>query len=92
MGRPQAQSRPDGKKILKQISQETGGGYFEYSKKKSVEDIYKEIEEELRSQYSIGYTPTSASNGDQFRAIRLMAKQKGLVVQSRSGYYAGSSA
>lgn len=92
MGRPSAQSRPDGKKILRQISQETGGGYFEVSKKKTVQEIYQEIEDELRSQYSIGYTPKQSSGGNQFRTIRLTVKQKGLVVQSRSGYYPGGGA
>ncbi|MBV8863972.1 MAG: VWA domain-containing protein, partial [Acidobacteriaceae bacterium] len=48
--------RPDGKKILKEISRQTGGSYFEVSKKKSVEEIYTAIEEELRHQYSLGYT------------------------------------
>ena len=47
---------PMAKRYLKQISKETGGGYFEYGKKKSLEDIYAEIQDELRNQYSIGYT------------------------------------
>lgn len=85
------QNRPDGKKILQQISKETGGAYFEVSKKKTVEAIYGEIEEELRNQYSIGYTSDRASTDDQFRTIQLRAKQKGLVVQARSGYYPAPS-
>ena len=86
-GGRQTQSRPDGKKILRQISKETGGGYFEVSKKKTVEDIYKEIEDELRNQYSIGYTSDRPTSDDAFRAISLSVKGKGLIVQSRSGYY-----
>ncbi|MDQ2840337.1 MAG: hypothetical protein M3Y72_04715 [Acidobacteriota bacterium] len=86
-----SQDRPDGKKILRQISKETGGGYFEVSKKKTVDEIYKEIEEELRNQYSIGYTSDRPTNKGEFRTIGLTVKQKGLVVQSRSGYYPGQS-
>lgn len=81
------QDRPDGKKILRQISKETGGGYFEVSKKKTVEQIYREIEEELRNQYSIGYTSDQPDSQGDFRAITLTVKGKGLTVQSRSGYY-----
>src|ERR1700756_3573378 len=42
---PQEQ-RPDGKKILTRISQETGGRFFEVSKKETVDQIYAQIEEE----------------------------------------------
>jgi VWFA-related protein len=84
---PQA-TRPDGKRILERISKETGGGFFEVSKKHPLEEIYKRIEEELRSQYSLGYSPERTS-GAGYRKIRVTAKQKGLVVQARDGYYAG---
>ena len=82
--------RVDGKKVLKQISKETGGAYFEKSKKKSVEDIYAQIEDELRNQYSIGYSPEGGSDGG-FRKITLTAKKSGLVVQTREGYYASAN-
>lgn len=81
------ESRPDGKKVLQQISRETGGSYFEISKKKTVDQIYTEIEEELRNQYSLGYTSDQTSSGG-FRKIQLTVKQKGLTVQTRDGYYA----
>jgi VWFA-related protein len=80
------QNRPDGKKILQQISKETGGGFFEVSKKRPIEQIYSRLEEELRNQYSLGYTPEKA--GAEFRKITLAVKQKGLIVQARDGYYA----
>ncbi|HEX4808615.1 MAG TPA: VWA domain-containing protein, partial [Bryobacteraceae bacterium] len=90
-GRGGGMERPDGKKILKQISKETGGSYFEVSKKKSVDDIYAEIEKELRNQYSIGYTSDNTSTETAFRKIELTVKKKGLTVQARDGYYPNSS-
>jgi VWFA-related protein len=84
---PQEQ-RPDGKKILARISQETGGRMFEVSKKLTVDQIYAQIEEELRNQYSIGYTPDRANAGRGYHKIQLVAKGKDLVVQTRDGYYA----
>lgn len=85
-GRPQSQARGEGKKILQRISKETGGGFFEVSKKMPIEKIYEQIEEELRSQYSLGYTPVKGDSG--FRKIKVTAKGKGLVAQARDGYYA----
>ena len=87
-GRFPGAERPDGKKILQQISRETGGAYFEVSKKKSVDQIYSEIEEELRNQYSIGYTPDRALSEGGYRKIQVTVKGKKYTVQARDGYYA----
>jgi len=83
----QAAQHPDGKKILQQISRETGGGFFEVSKKESIEDIYRKIQEELRNQYSIGYVSDQGASGSMFRAISLTTKNKGMTVQAPEGYY-----
>ncbi|MGB7621881.1 MAG: VWA domain-containing protein [Terriglobia bacterium] len=82
------ESRPDGKKILERISQETGARLFEVSKKEPIDKIYSQIQEELRSQYSLGYTPDKADSGPGYHKVHLTAKQKDLVVQTRDGYYA----
>lgn len=83
------ESRPDGKKILEQISRETGGRFFEVTKKQTVDQIYTEIDEELRNQYSLGYTPEKADATSGYHKIQLTVKQKDLIVQTREGYYAG---
>jgi VWFA-related protein len=87
MRQPVQMQRPDGKKILQQMSRETGGGFFEVTKKVSIDDIYDRIEEELRNQYSIGYTSDARDSGYAFRKITLTAKRKNLIVQTREGYY-----
>ena len=83
------QNRPDGKKIMERLAKETGGGFFEGSKKQTMEDIYRQIQEELRNQYSLGYTPDK-NTGPGYRRVQLAAKQKGLIVQARDGYYAAA--
>lgn len=83
------QDHPDGKKVLERISKETGGELFQVSKKHSIEDIYAEIEEELRNQYSLGYTPDHASTEDTYHLLHLTTNQKDLIVQAREGYYSG---
>jgi len=87
-GRYPQEQRPDGKKILQEISKATGGQMFEVSKKETVDKIYSEIEEELHGQYSLGYAPDKNA-GAGYHKIRLTTKQKELVVQARDGYYSG---
>jgi VWFA-related protein len=86
--RPSQEPRPDGKKILERISRETGGRLFEVSKKETVSQIYTSIAEELRTQYSLGYTPNKEESAEGYHRIKLTAKGKDLSVQTRDGYYA----
>jgi VWFA-related protein len=76
-----------GPKVMERLARETGGGYFAVSEDKSIEQIYAEIEEELRNQYSIGYTPDRPDGDKTFRKITLTAARKDLVVRTRAGYY-----
>lgn len=88
-GRHQEEPRADGKKTLERISKETGGRLFEVSKKQPIDEIYSQIEEELRNQYSLGYTPDRTAEGAPgYRKIQLSTKEKDLTVQTRQGYYA----
>jgi VWFA-related protein len=77
----------DGKKVLERISKETGGRMFEVSKKQTVDQIYQQIQDELRNQYNLGYTPDRAGDGPEYHKIHVATKQKDLVVQARDGYY-----
>ncbi|HSK43369.1 MAG TPA: VWA domain-containing protein [Candidatus Binatia bacterium] len=88
-GRYPQEPRVDGKKILDQMSRETGGRLFEVSGKQTVEKIYAQIEEDLRNQYSLGYTPDRNDPGEGFHKISVKTKQKDLVVHAREEYYWG---
>ncbi len=84
------QDRPDGKKILQQIAEETGGRFNSVGALHHLDKIFADIQEELRSQYNIGYTPDPPSEAGLYRHIHLTAKtnkKKDLVVQTRAGYY-----
>ncbi len=84
--------RPDGKKVMQQLAQETGGRFFEVSKRLPVEKVFEAIQEDLRNQYSIGYSSDAGKDaGAYYRRIHLMAKNKNLVVTSREGYYPGAA-
>ncbi|HEY0564474.1 MAG TPA: VWA domain-containing protein, partial [Terriglobales bacterium] len=83
---PRRVEHADGKKVLQQISEQTGGRMFEVSKKHPLDEIYQQIQDELRSQYNIGYTPSDRSVG--YHKIALTTDQKNALVQTRQGYYA----
>ena len=72
---------------LKKMSEETGGRMFEVSRKKPLKEIYEELQQELRSQYSIGYTPPNGGNRGAFRRIKIVPRNRELRVQARLGYY-----
>jgi VWFA-related protein len=79
---------PDGAGALRRISKDTGAGFFEVSKKRSIDQIFEAIQDELRSQYSIGYVSNEPVRISEWRSIQLTAKPKGLVVQARERYWA----
>jgi VWFA-related protein len=85
-----AESRVDGKKILQRISTETGGQLFQVSKKVPLDKVFAEVEDELRNQYSLGYTPNPANTEAGYHKINLRTQKKDLKVQARDGYYAGN--
>ncbi len=88
-GYPQQTQHPDGKKVLQRMSRETGGRFFEVSKKEPIDQIYKQIEEELRNQYNLGFTPDKANSTPGYHKITLTTTNKDFGVQTREGYYAG---
>jgi VWFA-related protein len=78
---------PNGKKVLEQMSRETGGRFFEVSKKHPLAAVYDDIDGDLRHQYSLGYSPDRTEAAGGYHRIRLTTKEKGLIVQTREGYY-----
>lgn len=75
--------------IMQRLAKETGGGYFEVSKKLSIDQVYALIQDDLRSQYNIGYVSDRPAAISEFRKVQLTLKRAGLVVQSRDRYWAG---
>jgi VWFA-related protein len=78
----------DGKKPLLRMSKETGGTFFEVSKKQTIQEIFDTIQDELRSQYNLGYVSDEPVRISEFRTLQLTTKQKGLTVQARDRYWA----
>jgi VWFA-related protein len=77
-----------GKMELERMAKETGGVSFGVTGKQSINAIYSEIEETLRSQYSIGYTPSGSGPDGKYHRIKLVTKDQRLTVDARDGYFA----
>jgi hypothetical protein len=86
---PTGSGHIDGKKNLERMAQETGGRFFEVKKNQNVAQIYNQIAEELRAQYRLGYTPAQDAASSGYHRIELTLHQKGLLIQTRDGYYTG---
>jgi VWFA-related protein len=76
---------------LRKMSEETGGHVFHVDKKHPLPAVFKELQDEMRSQYAIGYTPTNDKQDGSFRRIELRTKDHNLKVQARKGYFASPS-
>ena len=79
---------PGGKTAMMRLAKETGGSFFEVSKKQSIGQIYGIIEQELRSQYNLGYVSDQPVRVSEFRKLQLAVDRKDLIVQSRDRYWA----
>ena len=77
-----------GDRQMKELAQETGGRVIDVGKnEKKLKEAFDQIAQELRTQYSVGYTPTNNKKDGTFRKVEIRPKQ-GLKVQARTGYYA----
>lgn len=78
----------DLRRILRSLSEETGGRAFFPDKADQLEDVYKEIASELKSQYYVTYEPRNTIWDGRWRRIRLSTAKKDIDIRTRSGYYA----
>jgi VWFA-related protein len=75
--------------FLKEMSEPTGGRTFQV-KKMPVAKIFEIIQEEMRSQYALGYVSTNRAHDGTFRKLQVRVLPKGLKAAARKGYYAHS--
>ncbi|HXB98783.1 MAG TPA: VWA domain-containing protein [Terriglobales bacterium] len=78
----------NGDKVLERIAEATGGRSFFPFQMREMSDAFLSIQEELRSQYAIGYKPEDFVADGRFRSIEILAQEKGLKVRTKKGYYA----
>ena len=81
-------SKDRGDDVLKQISEATGGQAFYPVRLEDVAIGFRNIEEELRSQYHLVYRPANLKMDGSFRTIYLQANDPRFKVRAQKGYFA----
>jgi VWFA-related protein len=77
-----------GEGYLKKMSDETGGRVFRVDRGHTLEDAFTQLQQEMRSQYAVGWTPKSDRKDGSYHTIEMRLNDKNLKVQTRKGYYA----
>ena len=84
---------PVDKGALRKVAENTGGRSFFAVNEAELKSAFAQIEQELRSQYLIAYSPVNKARDGSFRQLRIevinpeLRKQK-LKLLHRQGYYA----
>ena len=74
---------------LWEIADQTGGRMFRLTTIQDLSRIYREILDDLRSQYVLAYTPNRHANDGQWHEIKVRVKNRtDLAVRTRRGYFA----
>ena len=77
-----------GDSALHKMSDATGGRVFRVDRGHTLDQIFRDLQEEMRSQYSIGYTPLNDTKDGSYRKLEVKMASKDLKAQARKGYYA----
>ena len=81
-------SRGEGDKVLQELAEETGGEVFFPPSVEEMATSFKDIEEELRSQYALVYTPADFKTDGAYRTIYLYCYDRRYQVRAKKGYFA----
>ncbi len=81
-------SRGPGDKILQELAEETGGEVFFPPSVEDMATSFKDIEQELRSQYALIYTPADFQTDGSYRTIYLYCYDRRYTVRAKKGYFA----
>jgi VWFA-related protein len=73
---------------LHRMSDPTGGHVYRVDRSHPLEDVFRELQEEMRTQYAIGYTPTNDKKDGSYRKLDVKVANKDYKVAARKGYYA----
>ena len=81
-------SRGKGDQVLEQMAEATGGQVFFPPSVEEMSNSFHSIEEELRSQYALTYTPADFKENGAFRPIYLFCNDRRFQVRAKKGYFA----
>lgn len=77
-----------GEGYLRRMSDATGGHAYKVDRGHPLEQVFHELQEEMRSQYSLGFSSTNEKRDGSYRKLEVRMASKDLKAQVRKGYYA----
>src|SRR5580704_2976922 len=75
-----------GMSVMERVARETGGAHID-AETTDAHVYFRQIAEELRTSYELGYYPTDPLKDDSFRKIVIKPKREGLKVRAKTGYF-----
>ena len=76
---------------LRKMSEDTGGRVFRVERRTTLEEVFQQLEDEMRNQYTLSYSSTNPNRDGGFRKLEIRAKNKEMKVQARRGYFSSRS-
>ena len=73
--------------VMDRVARETGGAHID-AETTDAHTYFRQIAEELRTSYELGYYPTDPLKDDSFRKIVIKPKREGVKVRAKTGYFA----
>lgn len=73
--------------VLTRISQSTGGSYSPVTRIGRLETAFRDIMDELRSEYGLAYYMPKAKPGETWRKIQVVVRRPDVTIRTREGYY-----
>jgi VWFA-related protein len=78
----------EGDNALKQLTESTGGRVFFPYSTSQLSEAFREIDQELRSQYNLTYIPTNKRKDGEFREVKVKVSRDSINIRHRRGYFA----
>ncbi len=75
-----------GMSVMDRVARETGGAHID-AETTDAHVYFRQIAEELRTSYELGYYPTDPLKDDTFRKIVIKPKRDGVKVRAKTGYF-----
>ena len=73
---------------MNEMATRSGGHEYAVKALDDLNGVYKQIADDLRSQYSLSYYPTNRRHDGRWRQVRVEVKHEGATVRTRTGYRA----
>jgi VWFA-related protein len=74
--------------VMRTLAQETGGRAFFPTKIDDLDGVYKQIADELASQYTLGYTSANPRRDGAWRRVVVQVSRPNITPRTKKGYYA----